>query len=200
MFGDPHHSSLYPYRKVNDFTEVRSGGTPSRKQDSYWKDGTIRWVKTTELQNCEIYDTEEKITLEALENSSAKIVPAGTILIAMYGQGKTRGMTGYLKVESTTNQACACILPSTAVNQKYLWRYFMMSYEQLRTLAQGAGQPNLTGDMIKNFPVLIPPLELQEKYVAFAEQADKSKVDGKFCLSTNFAQWRYNKCNYLLRG
>ena len=176
MFGDPHHSNLYPYRKVNAFTEVRSGGTPSRKQDSYWKDGTIRWVKTTELQNCEIYDTEEKITLEALENSSAKIVPAGTILIAMYGQGKTRGMTGYLKVESTTNQACACILPSTAVNQKYLWRYFMMSYEQLRALAQGAGQPNLTGDMIKNFPVLIPPLELQEKYVAFAEQTDKSKL------------------------
>ena len=176
MFGEPHHSTLFPYKKVRDFTEVRSGGTPSRKQDSYWRNGSIRWVKTTELQNNEIYDTEEKITPEAVEHSSAKFVPEDTVLIAMYGQGKTRGMTAYLKAECTTNQACACILPSNSINQKYLWRYFMMSYEQLRELAQGAGQPNLTGEMIKNFPVLMPPQELQEQYVAFAELADKSEL------------------------
>ena len=176
MFGDPHHSTIFPYKKVKDFTEVRSGGTPSRKQDSYWRNGSIRWVKTTELQNNEIYDTEEKITQEALEHSSAKLVPKATVLIAMYGQGKTRGMTAYLKEESTTNQACACILPSDSINQRYLWRYFMMSYEQLRELAQGAGQPNLTGEMIKNFPVLMPPKILQEQYVAFAELADKSEL------------------------
>ena len=176
MFGNPHHSEKYPYKKVQEFTEVRSGGTPSRKQDAYWTNGTIRWVKTAELQNNEIYDTEEKITQEAVDNSSAKMLPENTILIAMYGQGKTRGMTAYLKVESTTNQACACVLPSDEINQRYLWRYFMMSYEQLRAMALGAGQPNLTGEMIKNFPVLMPPLELQEKYVLFAEQTDKSKL------------------------
>ena len=102
-------------------------------------------------------------------------MPKDTILIAMYGQGKTRGMTAYLKVESTTNQACACILPSDSINQKYLWRYFIMSYEQLRKLAQGAGQPNLTGEMIKNFPVLVPPIELQNKFAAFVEQVERTK-------------------------
>ena len=176
LFGDPHHSTLYPYRKVKDFTEVRSGGTPSRKLESYWKGGDVRWVKTTELRNNEIYDTEEKITTEAVEHSSAKIVPQDTILIAMYGQGKTRGMTAYLKVESTTNQACACILPAEGINQKYLWHFFILSYEELRNLAQGAGQPNLTGDMIKNFSVLMPPLALQNEFAAFVEQADKSKL------------------------
>ena len=154
---------------------MRSGGTPSRKQESYWKDGDVRWVKTTELRNNEIYDTEEKITTEAVEHSSAKIVPQDTILIAMYGQGKTRGMTAYLKVESTTNQACACILPTEGINPKYLWRFFILSYEELRNLAQGAGQPNLTGDMIKNFSVLMPPLALQNEFAAFVEQVDKSK-------------------------
>ena len=176
LFGDPHHSTLYPYKRVKDFTEVRSGGTPSRKQESYWKDGDVRWVKTTELRNNEIYDTEEKITTEAVEHSSAKIVPQDTILIAMYGQGKTRGMTAYLKVESTTNQACACILPTEGINPKYLWRFFILSYEELRNLAQGAGQPNLTGDMIKNFSVLMPPLALQNEFAAFVEQVDKSEL------------------------
>ena len=154
---------------------MRSGGTPSRKLESYWKGGDVRWVKTTELRNNEIYDTEEKITTEAVEHSSAKIVPQDTILIAMYGQGRTRGMTAYLKVESTTNQACACILPAEGINQKYLWHFFILSYEELRNLAQGAGRPNLTGDMIKNFSVLMPPLALQNEFAAFVEQADKSK-------------------------
>ena len=176
MFGDPHHSTLYPYKKVKAFTEVRSGGTPSRKQEIYWRGGNVRWVKTTELRNNEIYDTEEKITMKAVEHSSAKIVPQNTILIAMYGQGKTRGMTAYLKVESATNQACACILPAEGINQKYLWRFFILSYGELRKLAQGAGQPNLTGDMIKNFSVLMPPFTLQNKFAAFVEQVDKSKL------------------------
>lgn len=176
LFGDPHHSTLYPYKKVKAFTEVRSGGTPSRKQEIYWRGGNVRWVKTTELRNNEIYDTEEKITMKAVEHSSAKIIPQNTILIAMYGQGKTRGMTAYLKVESATNQACACILPAEGINQKYLWRFFILSYGELRKLAQGAGQPNLTGDMIKNFSVLMPPLTLQNRFAAFVEQVDKSKL------------------------
>ena len=112
MFGGIHDSVLYPYMTVDSFTKVTSGGTPDRNTPSYWENGKIRWVKTTELQNCVICDTEEKITDEGVENSSAKMVPANTILIAMYGQGKTRGMTGYLAIEGATNQACACILPS----------------------------------------------------------------------------------------
>lgn len=175
MFGDIHNSTDFPYLPIKDFANVVSGGTPDRNSPQYWDNGTIKWVKTTELQNGIIEDTEEKITKQGLENSSAKIVPADTILIAMYGQGKTRGMTGYLAVEAATNQACACILPSSKINQKYLWYYMIMSYEKLRSLAKGGNQPNLNGAMIKSFLVLMPPKELQDLFVTFVEYTEKSK-------------------------
>ena len=176
MFGGINDSSLYPYKTVKELTNVISGGTPSRNNTEYWNEGSIPWVKTTELQNNIITEVDEYITELGLENSSAKIVPEGTILIAMYGQGKTRGMTGYLGVEACTNQACACILPSDSISQKFLWQYFILSYENLRNLAKGGNQPNLNGNLIKNYPVLYPPLDLQNQFADFVAQVDKSKL------------------------
>ena len=176
MFGGIHNSSLYPYVTIECFTTVISGGTPNREISEYWQDGRIRWVKSTELHNCVITDTEEKITQLGMSNSSAKLIPADSVLIAMYGQGKTRGMTGYLAVTCTTNQACACILPSPTVNQKYLWQYMILSYDKLRNMAKGGNQPNLNVGIIKKFPVLMPPLELQEQFAAFVSQIDKSRL------------------------
>ena len=176
MFGSIHESTEYPYVAVKDLTDVISGGTPSRDKTEYWDGGTIPWVKTTELQNNVIIDVDEYITEAGLAGSSAKLVPAGTVLVAMYGQGKTRGMTAYLDIEATTNQACACILPSDKIDSVFLWKYFELSYDELRSLAQGAGQPNLNGNMIKNFQVLVPPIEMQNEFVSFVHQVDKSKV------------------------
>lgn len=176
MFGSIHESTEYPYVAVKDLTDVISGGTPSRDKSEYWEDGTIPWVKTTELKNNIIVNVDEYITEAGLNGSSAKMVPVGTVLVAMYGQGKTRGMTAYLNIEACTNQACACILPSDRIDSMFMWKFFELSYEKLRSLAQGAGQPNLNGNMIKNFQVLVPPIELQKEYVDFVHQTDKSKV------------------------
>lgn len=176
MFGGIHNSKCFPYATIESFTTVMSGGTPDRGTPEYWKAGNIRWVKTTELRNCVITDTEEKITELGMDNSSAKMIPDTSVLVAMYGQGKTRGMTGYLTVDCTTNQACACILPSKNVNQKYLWQYMILSYDKLRDMAKGGNQPNLNVGMIKKFPILMPPLELQRQFAAFVEQTDKLKV------------------------
>ena len=176
MFGGIHDSSLYPYVPVKELTHVISGGTPSRDVLEYWRDGTIPWVKTTELQNKIITEVDEHITSKGLAASSAKIAPPNTTLIAMYGQGKTRGMTGYLGINASTNQACACILPSQKINSVYIWKYFELSYDKLRNMAKGGNQPNLNGNMIKNFPVLVPPIKQQEEYVQFVKQVDKSKV------------------------
>ena len=175
MFGDPHNNTKYPYKNVGEFTTVTSGGTPDRKNNEYWKNGKIPWIKTTELQNNELTEVEEFITQKGLDESSAKMMPKETLLIAMYGQGKTRGMTAYLGIEASTNQACACILPSKEINQRYLWYYFILSYDKLRDLAKGGNQPNLNGNMIKSFPVLMPPIDMQNKYVSFVQQIDKSK-------------------------
>ena len=175
MFGVVHNSVLYPYVPVKSFTSVVSGGTPNRNVSEFWNNGSIRWVKTTELQNNVICNTDEKITQAGLDNSSAKIIPPNTVLIAMYGQGKTRGMTGYTSIECATNQACACILPCEQFNQNYLWRYMILSYDKLRDMAKGGNQPNLNIGIIKNFPVLKPPIELQNDFAAFVERVDKQK-------------------------
>ena len=175
MFGDPHRSKRYPYTKVSGLTDVVSGGTPDRKNSEYWDGGTIPWVKTTELQNKMIIDVEERITEKGMSESSAKIVPSNTVLIAMYGQGKTRGMTGFLGIEACTNQACACLLPTSNIDMRYLWHFLILSYEELRGLAQGGNQPNLNAGMIKDFPILVPPMEKQREFVSFVSQVDKSK-------------------------
>ena len=177
MFGGLHNSKLYPYVSIETFTDVTSGGTPNRNTKEYWENGNIRWVKTTELHNNFITDTEEYITRKGIDNSSAKVIPAHSILVAMYGQGKTRGMTGYLLKECTTNQACACILPCKRVDQKYLWYYMILSYDKLRGMAKGGNQPNLNIGIIKRFQVLVPPIELQSQFADFVNQVNKSKVE-----------------------
>ena len=179
MFGSIYNSKTFVYYPLKEITTVCSGGTPNRDNKAYWEFGTIPWVKTTELKNNRLTHVEEFITELGLEESSAKLVPSDTVLVAMYGQGKTRGMTGYLEIEATTNQACACILPTNKMNMIYLWKYFELSYDKLRELAKGGNQPNLNCTMIKDFNILVPPIELQNQFANFVQQVDKSRFDIK---------------------
>ncbi len=176
MFGSKTEPKCH-YVPLKSLTDVCSGGTPDREKTEYWVDGQIPWVKTTELQNSIIYSTEECITEKGLLESSAKIVPSETILIAMYGQGKTRGMTAFLGIEACTNQACACILPTDRVRMKFLWHYFICQYEDLRNLAKGSNQTNLNAGMIKDYLVPLPSFEDQKRFEQLVEQSDKSKFD-----------------------
>ena len=178
MFGSKKEPKCH-YLPLKSLTDVCSGGTPDRKKAEYWVDGHIPWVKTTELQNNTIFSTEECITEKGLSESSAKIVPSETILIAMYGQGKTRGMTAFLGIEACTNQACACILPTHRVRMKFLWHYFISQYEDLRNLAKGSNQANLNAGMIKDYLVPLPSLEEQEQFEQLVEQSDKSKFEAQ---------------------
>lgn len=147
--------------KIKYLATIASGGTPDRSHPEYWN-GSINWAKTGELQNNELYETEEKITELALENSSAKVFSVDTILVAMYGQGKTRGMTALLKVPSATNQACAGItVYSKDITVSYLWLFLMGAYDAIREKANGSGQPNLSGTLIADFNVTLPPIEEQ---------------------------------------
>ncbi len=146
---------------------VGSGGTPSRNHPEYYKEGNIPWVKTTEVIDEIIYDTEEKITKKGLNNSSAKLYEPNSLIIAMYGQGQTRGRTAKLAIQATTNQACA-VLHDIDINQvdiDYLWFYFQNEYERIRELASGNNQPNLNAGMIKTYPIVLPPLPIQEEIV-----------------------------------
>ena len=175
MFGD-FYTTLFPKYKIGEKFELSSGSTPSRDNKLYWDSGTINWVKTTEVINKEITETEEKITKFALENTSLKLFPVNTIIIAMYGQGQTRGRSAILKVESTSNQACGAIFPNKIDNPVFIWHQLMLRYSELRELGRGGNQPNLNGQLIKNFELILPPLSLQNEFADFVAQVDKSQL------------------------
>jgi type I restriction enzyme S subunit len=144
--------------KIGDVAKLQSGGTPARDVSDYWQGGTIHWVKTGEIDYCDIRATEERITPAGLANSSAKLFPEGTLLMAMYGQGITRGRVAILGIEAATNQACAAISPrdESRVSSRFLYYFFEYHYENLRKLGHGANQRNMNAALIRGFPVAYP--------------------------------------------
>lgn len=153
-------SASHPTRLLGQTTKVTSGGTPAREIEAYWG-GDIPWIKTGELLDADIFQASEHLTNQGLENSSAKLFPPDTILIALYGQGQTRGRTGRLRIHAATNQACCAILPSDRLAPGYIQWWFRSLYSELREKSQGGAQPNWNGGMIKDLPIAIPPLALQ---------------------------------------
>ena len=139
-----------------------SGGTPSRKILAYY-DGEISWIKTGELNDELIYESEEHISSEAIANSSAKLFPIHTVIIAMYGA--TIGKVGILEIEAATNQACACAFSSTAIDYKYLFYYAKSQKEAFIKKGKGGAQPNISQEIIKTHEIPLPPLPEQHRIV-----------------------------------
>lgn len=167
------YSFVYPVKPLKDICKTGSGGTPSRKLKEYYE-GEIPWVKTTEVRNAVIYDTGEKITSKGLAASSAKIYPAGSLVIAMYGQGATRGRTAKLGVDAATNQACLVLTEiDPALDTDFLWYYLMVSYDEMRGLASGNNQPNLSADLLSDFPIPLPPSNKQAELKMLFETAQQ---------------------------
>jgi len=163
---------------ISDHFAVVSGGTPSRRVQEFWTDGTIPWVKTTEVDYCVIRKTEEYITRAGLTQSAAKVLAPGTLLLAMYGQGVTRGKVAILGIEATCNQACAAISPNDGVvDPKYLYHFLIFRYESIRQLAHGGQQQNLNLEIVRNLPVPVPPdKDLQVEVVNILDGIDL-KID-----------------------
>ena len=168
---------IYQKVRLKDCCLISSGATPSRKNSDYWDENGINWFKTTELKNNFLIDSEEKISELGYEKTSVKLLPKHTVLIAMYGQGKTRGMTGYLLNNATTNQACAALISLDIINPKYLWYTMINSYDRLRNMAKGGTQPNLSVSSIKDFEIILPPIDIQNKFTNYIEQINKLKSD-----------------------
>lgn len=145
----PEDWEVVPISKV---AETSSGGTPSRDVKRYYK-GNIRWITTSELKDSRIYDSIEHITEEAIQNSSAKIFPKGTVLIAMYGA--TIGKLGILEVNSTTNQAC-CAIICNDIKNIYLFYYLFFIRKEIILQGCGAGQPNISQNIVKHINVGLP--------------------------------------------
>lgn len=139
---------------LSEIAFMTSGGTPSKKHPEYYKDGTIPWVRSGELENGAIRDTEIKITQAGLDASSAKIFPKGTLLIALYGA--TIGKLAYLDIEACTNQAVCGIFENEKVSQKYLYYFLLFHRPNLIKQGIGGAQPNISQTILKKMMVSYP--------------------------------------------
>jgi restriction modification system DNA specificity domain protein len=158
-------NTRWVYKKIKDCCKLGSGGTPSRKVPDFYK-GDIPWIKTGEIEWNDIYDTEEKITQSAIDNSSARCYKPGVVLVAMYGMGVTRGKASILRVQAATNQAVCVLEPQSALlYNRYLLYYFMRNYWDIREKAVGGNQLNLSLTIIKELNIEIPPIDEQMKIV-----------------------------------
>ena len=176
--------------RLGDFADTTSGTTQSRSNPEYYG-GNIPWVKTGELRDECIDQAEEHVTRLALEECSLSLLPPDTLLIAMYGQGQTRGRTGLLRIYATTNQACFAVLPNeTEFSPSYLQAWFRLNYQRIRTETEsrGGNQPNLNGQILQNMMVPLPPLAEQGRIAGLLHEqmatVDKARAAAEEELNT----------------
>lgn len=169
----PEFTGEWEKKRLGEVAEISSGGTPSRTNPNYWN-GNIPWVSTTLIDFNFIDKTEEYITEEGLKNSSAKLFPKGTLLMAMYGQGKTRGKISILNIEASTNQACGAITTNEDVlNSIFAFQNLAKRYDEIRDLSNQGGQENLSGGIIKSIEISFPTLPEQTKIATFLTAVDE---------------------------
>lgn len=153
----------WSHKRISDFYETSSGGTPSRERTDFYENGTIPWIKTGELQDSIIIETEEKITETAVKKSAAKIIPANSILMAMYGVNI--GMLAYTSIIATCNQACCVFKDKKDISTKHYLFYFLKSIRNyLLTISFGAAQQNISQDLIKRIKILVPNDSILKKF------------------------------------
>lgn len=147
---------------LGTLARITSGGTPDRTNPGYWN-GSVPWVKTALIQNCEIEidDIDERITEAGLAKSSAKLIPAGSILMAMVGQGKTRGQVAILRTEAAVSQNCAAIILKEGADCGYVYQQLLFRYKAIRNASNSSGQQNLNAQLICEIRVPLPPLLIQ---------------------------------------
>lgn len=153
--------------KLGSVSKVQAGSTPLRAEKTYYENGSIPWVKTLDLNNGEISQTEEKITEVALAKTSCKVRPIDTVLVAMYGGFNQIGRTGILKLPAATNQAVSAVMVDRDILQpEYLLHLLNSRVEYWKKVAISSRKdPNITKVDIENFPVAIPPLEEQKEII-----------------------------------
>ena len=175
MFGDPvKNEKGWEVKKIGDVCKTSSGGTPSKAHNEYYN-GDILWLRSGEVSQGDIYETEQTITLLGLENSSAKIFPVNTVVIAMYGA--TVGQVGILRKEMSTNQAICGILPNGVLTPEYL-NYFLLSrkFEFLKS-AIGGAQANISQQIIRKTLIPLPPLSLQNSFTCRIRRIKQLKIE-----------------------
>ena len=164
----------YPTVVLRDVIKTTSGGTPSKAHPEYYDGGTIPWLSSGEINAGVITSVKNYITEEGMRKSSAKMIPKDSVVVAMYGA--TAGVTGILKIETTTNQAVCSLLPTQQFIPEYLYYAVASKKDWMISQCQGGGQPNISQGIIKSMELIDAPLHEQGKFAEFVQQVDKTKA------------------------
>lgn len=174
MFGDPiTNEKAWEVKKLGEVCQTTSGGTPSKNHSEYYEGGNIPWLRSGEVSQGFIYNTEMFITEEGLKNSSAKMIPVNSVAIAMYGA--TVGQVGIIKSPMCTNQAICSILPNDFFIPIYLYHFLLSKKNDYLKVAVGGAQPNISQNIIKQTIISLPPLPLQQEFASKIEAIERQK-------------------------
>lgn len=186
-------------KTVDSIAVVTAGGTPSRQIADFWN-GEIPWVTTTEINWDTIREVPQSITAKGLANSAAKLIVPGALLIALYGQGKTRGKVSILGIQAATNQACAAIVVSSAASRKFVFHFLVSQYNAIRGLSNSGSQENLSGGIIKSILIPLPPKKSEQEAIAEALSDADALIESLDQLITKKRQIKQGAMQELLTG
>ena len=160
--------------RLGEVADWGSGGTPSRKNPEYYQ-GSIPWIKTGELNETYIFDSEEKVSEDAIKHSSAKIFPKETVVMAMYGA--TIGKTAIFGIDASTNQACACAICHKELDNHFLFNFLKSKKDYFLYNAKGGAQPNISQEIIKNTLIPLPPTLAEQQRIVNRIESMFAKLD-----------------------
>ena len=170
----PGFSGEWQKTRIGDISNVIAGGTPSTSRQEYWNGGNVLWMKSGEINKTYLYDTEHRITDLGLESSSAKILPMNSVLIALAGQGSTRGKVAINKVPLSTNQSVAAFIPTKKLHYGYLFWNLSTRYDELRSLSAGdGGRGGLNLFILKNLKIKLPEFNEQREICAVLDKCNE---------------------------
>lgn len=153
-----------------------AGGTPDKGNDAYWEDGEIPWINSGAVNDSYITQPSELITREGFANSSAKWIPKDALVMALAGQGKTKGMVAQLGIPTTCNQSMAALIPDHRFAPRYLYYWLTANYQNIRNLAGGEARDGLNLEMLGSIPCPVPPVDEQQTIARFLD-AKTAQID-----------------------
>ena len=155
--------------KLYQYSEMTNGSTPSRAKPEYWENGTIPWMSSGEVNKKKIREIKGKITLEGFENSSTKLLPVGTVMMGLNGQGKTKGTVGILEIETTCNQSLCGMIFNDAIYPMFGYYFLDSQYFHIRGLVGEGQREGISVSFLSRYPLVVPPLSEQKQLVEFLD-------------------------------
>jgi len=186
------------YVAIGDIADCFAGATPSTQRVEYWTNGTIPWMSSGEVNKKLITQTDKLITQEAFDSCSTRMIPKDSVVIALAGQGKTRGLVARTRIELCTNQSLCSLVPKGPVSSDFLYYYLSSQYVQLRSASSGDGtRGGLNLQIIKSYLVPAPPVEVQHEIVQILESFSQLEAELEAELEARKKQYEFYR-NQLL--